>query len=434
MSLLQMSFLGAIFIIAVVIIRALAINKLPKKTFLILWEIVLLRLLIPFSIPSTLSVYSFISQYTLNNTFSRMQVDNIIPAIQGKPFELIGEFPQAYVSDISSVSIWLVIWLIGTTICIGFFAISYLRCRFEFHASLPVQNDFIKQWLMNHQLRRTISIRQSDKISAPLTYGIFNPVILMPKKTDWKNTSLLQYVFAHEYVHICRFDTIMKLIITFVLCIHWFNPFVWVMYILFNCDIELACDERVVQQFGETSKSSYALVLINMEAKKSGLLPFCNSFSKNAIEERITAIMKIKQTSKFAILIAASLIICMTTAFATSAANNTINETTPQYETIDIKQLSLQPGLHEEYGRYSFKKGDIISVDINWNEAGNVYFAIGKDFGDFRGLESSGRNSTSLNTAIEVKEDGEYYIFLGIQGTENKGADEITGEIIYPIN
>lgn len=430
MSLLQMSFFGAIFIIAVVIIRALAINKLPKKTFLILWEIVLLRLLIPFSIPSMLSVYSFISPYAPNNTFAGMQVDNIIPAIQGKPLELIGESSQAYVNDVSSLSIWFVIWLIGAIICIVFFAISYLHCRCEFHASFPIQNDFVKQWLMNHQLRRTISIRQSDKISAPLTYGIFNPVILVPKKTDWKDTNLLKYVLSHEYVHICQCDTIVKLIITFVLCIHWFNPFVWVMYILFNRDIELACDERVVRQFGETSKSSYALVLIKMEAKKSGLLPLCNSFSKNAIEERITAIMKIKRTSKFAILIATSLVICMTTVFATSAAN----ETTSQYETIDIKQLSLQPGSHQEYGQHSFKKGDIISVDISWNKSGNVYFAIGKEFGDFRGLESSGRSNTSLNTAIEVKEDGEYYIFLGIQGTENKNVDEIMGEITYPVD
>lgn len=68
----------------------------------------------------------------------------------------------------------------------------------------------------------------------------------------------------------------------------------------FNRDIELACDESVIRQFGEKSKSAYSLMLINMEATKSGLLPFCNSFSKNAIEERITAIMKTKKQLFFA--------------------------------------------------------------------------------------------------------------------------------------
>ena len=142
-------------------------------------------------------------------------------------------------------------------------------------------------------MKRPILVRQSDRISAPLTYGIFRPVILMPKKMDWKNEKQLQYVLSHEYVHICRYDTVTKLIATLALCIHWFNPFVWVMYILFNRDIELACDESVIRQFGEKSKSAYSLMLINMEATKSGLLPFCNNFSKNAIEERITAVMKI---------------------------------------------------------------------------------------------------------------------------------------------
>ncbi len=142
-------------------------------------------------------------------------------------------------------------------------------------------------------MKRPILVRQSDRISAPLTYGIFRPVILMPKKMDWKNEKQLQYVLSHEYVHNYRYDTVTKLIATLALCIHWFNPFVWVMYILFNRDIELACDESVIRQFGEKSKSAYSLMLINMEATKSGLLPFCNNFSKNAIEERITAVMKI---------------------------------------------------------------------------------------------------------------------------------------------
>ena len=97
-----------------------------------------------------------------------------------------------------------------------------------------------------------------------LTYGVFHPVILMPKQTDWKNINQLRYIFSHEYVHIYRFDTIAKLIATYALCIHWFNPLVWVMYILFNRDIELACDESVIRQFGDKSKSAYSLMLISI--------------------------------------------------------------------------------------------------------------------------------------------------------------------------
>ena len=321
MNLLQMSFSGAAFITAVVIIRAVAVNKLPKKTFLVLWELVLLRLLIPFSIPSMFSIYTLVTHNISSTTLPEAGTDYNIPAMQGLFVTTQGvEQPPADIS--SSVSMWFIVWCAGIILIASFFVISYLRCLIEFRTALPIHDHYVEKWLAERPLKRPIFVRQSDRISAPLTYGIFRPVILMPKKMDWTNEIQLQYVLAHEYVHICRYDTVTKLIATLALCIHWFNPFVWVMYILFNRDIELACDESVIRQFGEKSKSAYSRMLINMEATKSGLLPFCNNFSKNAIEERITAIMKIKKTSLLAIGIAAILIVGVTTAFATSAAGS----------------------------------------------------------------------------------------------------------------
>lgn len=182
-----------------------------------------------------------------------------------------------------------------------------------------MENDFIKSWLNTHQQKRPISIRQSSRFSAPLTYSVFRPVILMPTSTDWENTKALQYVLAHEYVHIRRFDSITKLVLIAALCVHWFNPLVWVMYILANWDIELSCDEAVVRLFGETTKAAYARALISMEEIRSGLTPLCNNFSKNAIEERITAIMKIKKASIFSLVLAVALVVGVFTSFATTA-------------------------------------------------------------------------------------------------------------------
>ena len=319
MNLLQMSFSGAVFITAVVLIRGAAIHKLPKKTFLVLWELVMFRLLIPFSIPSVFSVYTLANHSISSTTWPEAGTGYDNPAMQGLFVTAQGaERPPADVSP--SVSVWFMVWCAGILLTALFFVISYLRCLMEFRTALPVRSHYVEKWLGERPLKRRISVRQSDRISAPLTYGIFRPVILLPKKMDWKNEKQLQYVLSHEYVHICRYDTVTKLVAALALCIHWFNPFVWVMYLLFNRDIELACDERVIRQLGEKSKSAYSLMLIDMEAAKSGLLPFCNSFSKNAIEERITAVMKTKKPSLFVICIAAVLIVGVTTAFATSAA------------------------------------------------------------------------------------------------------------------
>ena len=321
MSLLQMSFLGTVIILLIVVLRAVLINRLPKKTFLILWWIALIRLLVPFSIKSVTSIYSLLqSIYSDINRVRTAQTTTFLP-IHGNMPEIANGLSEAMVQRTESISILSVIWLAGLLLCFGFFAVSYIKCYREFRFSLPVENDILEAWKEKHPLKRSLSIRQTETIAAPLSYGVIRPVILMPKNTEWKNIYQLRYVLEHEYVHIRRLDMLTKLIMIAAVCIHWFNPLVWVMYILFNRDLELSCDETVVRRFGMDIKSVYATALISMEEKKSGLTPLCNSFSKNAIEERIRAIMKIKKTSKFAVIISAVLVICVTGGFATSASS-----------------------------------------------------------------------------------------------------------------
>ena len=321
MSLLQMSFLGTVIILLIVVLRAVLINRLPKKTFLILWWIALIQLLVPFSIKSVTSIYSLLqSIYSDINPVRTAQTTTFLP-IHGNMPEIANGLSEAMVQRTESISILSVIWLAGLLLCFGFFAVSYIKCYREFRFSLPVENDILEAWKEKHPLKRSLSIRQTETIAAPLSYGVIRPVILMPKNTEWKNIYQLRYVLEHEYVHIRRLDMLTKLIMIAAVCIHWFNPLVWVMYILFNRDLELSCDETVVRRFGMDIKSVYATALISMEEKKSGLTPLCNSFSKNAIEERIRAIMKIKKTSKFAVIISAVLVICVTGGFATSASS-----------------------------------------------------------------------------------------------------------------
>ena len=321
MSMLQLSLLGTVIILLIVVLRAVLINRLPKKTFLILWWIALIRLLVPFSIKSVTSIYSLLqSIYSDINPVRTAQTTTFLP-IHGNMPEIANGLSEAMVQRTESISILSVIWLAGLLLCFGFFAVSYIKCYREFRFSLPVENDILEAWKEKHPLKRSLSIRQTETIAAPLSYGVIRPVILMPKNTEWKNIYQLRYVLEHEYVHIRRLDMLTKLIMIAAVCIHWFNPLVWVMYILFNRDLELSCDETVVRRFGMDIKSVYATALISMEEKKSGLTPLCNSFSKNAIEERIRAIMKIKKTSKFAVMISAVLVIGVTGGFATSASS-----------------------------------------------------------------------------------------------------------------
>lgn len=359
MTLLNMSLYGAVIILAVIIIRAFTLHKLPKQTFLILWAVALLRLLIPFEISSGFSLYSLLPEkdtaYVLENSSDPLQAYsnaynqtsehsvsvNKTGGLSQLPVEVPG--PDAIhlphldteaqsvpennterpVSDNTvdytpnDFPLFPILWSVGALCCASFFFIAYKKCHAEFCASLPVTEAYAERWLKSHPLHRTIHIRQSDKISAPLTYGIFRPIILLPKKTDWENTEQLDYVLYHEFTHIRRFDLVAKLVMITTLCFHWFNPFVWIMYFFFNRDLELSCDECVVKHF-EEANASYARTLIGMEERKNYTAPLCNHFSKNAIEERITAIMRMQKVTLGAILTGVLLIVIITVTLTTS--------------------------------------------------------------------------------------------------------------------
>lgn len=322
MNLLQMSFYGATMIVVILALRAVCVNRLPKRTFIVLWEITLLRLLLPIAIPSVFSAYSLLSRNTAAvNKAGGMMTTGLLPellAVQPSPSDNIPRFMQ----EKTAVSLWFLIWGAGALLCAAYFVICYWLCRRKFRASSPAVNEIALGWLEEHPLRRRVQIRQSDRIRAPLTYGILRPVILLPGNTLWEEEQRLCYILMHEYIHICRFDAAIKLIAVLALCMHWFNPLVWVMYFYFNRDIELACDEYVVRRFGQRSRSCYAMALIHMEERKSGLDPLCNSFSKNAIEERVKAIMKMKRKSAPAIVAAVLLIITVAFVFATTAQSD----------------------------------------------------------------------------------------------------------------
>lgn len=332
MGFLQMSISGAVLICVIIVVRAVAINELPKKTFIILWAVALLRLLFPISVPSAFSIYSLANYSIYHGTVAELLPDSAPILQQSQPEAIYAAQP---------VPVWGIVWGMGATLCAVFFGVAYVRCLSKFHAALPVCNEFVEQWRRAQPLKRRLSIRQSEYISAPLTYGIFQPVILLPKNMDWKNEQQLRYILLHEYTHIRHYDLVFKLFAVVALCIHWFNPMVWALYILLNRDIELACDECVVRDFGGGMKAAYALALITMEEKKSGLMPICNSFSKNAIEERITAIMKMKKLTIGALVASAGLLIVTVALFGTSADRvSATNASTSQ----EILENSMENG------------------------------------------------------------------------------------------
>lgn len=463
MDLLTMSLSAAVMIAAIVILRALLIDRLPKTTFLILWAVVLLRLLVPVSVPSAWSVYSLLQprqqaiQTVQEESTVLPQVEPVVsqpsaittepvtPAVdsaageaeeittaptqqpsaaptvqQSTPTE---QPPQAEEETKPAISLPVepsaLIWGVGAAALGLYFVVGYWRATREFDMSLPVEHPFCGEWLRRQKekmpLRRQIRIRQFDRIGTPLTYGVRRPTILLPNQTLEEQPKTLTYILTHEYVHIRRFDCVSKLLLSAALCLHWFNPLVWVMYILANRDLELSCDEMVLRLLGIENRSAYAMALLEMEEKRSGFGALYSAFGKNAIEERIGAIMKMKKRSLLSVVMAVVLVFTLTACLATSPVEEETSAQTAseiawqynrenllwnyipygfefnqernkwQYQNVDVHYfLDEKKGIeyYTEESGISFRAvylddGRLILTQLNRQEADDLYFQGG---------------------------------------------------------
>lgn len=463
MDLLTMSISAAVMIAAIVILRALLIDRLPKTTFLILWAVVLLRLLVPVSVPSAWSVYSLLQprqqaiQTVQEESTVLPQVEPVVsqpsaittepaaPAVdsaageaeeitvtparqesssptvqQSTPTE---QPPQAEEKTKPAISLPVepsaLIWGVGAAALGLYFVVGYWRATREFDMSLPVEHPFCGEWLRRQKekmpLRRQIRIRQFDRIGTPLTYGVRRPTILLPNQTLEEQPKTLTYILTHEYVHIRRFDCVSKLLLSAALCLHWFNPLVWVMYVLANRDLELSCDEMVLRLLGIENRSAYAMALLEMEEKRSGFGALYSAFGKNAIEERIGAIMKMKKRSLLSAVMAVVLVFTLTACLATSPVEEETSAQTAseiawqynrenllwnyipygfefnqernkwQYQNVDVHYfLDEKKGIeyYTEESGISFRAvylddGRLILTQLNRQEADDLYFQGG---------------------------------------------------------
>ena len=372
MSIIEMSLSGALIIGTVVIIRAFGIHRLPKKTFLILWLVALCRLLIPVSVPSQLSVFNLWStQSQLPAVVEvtdmpfvppvQIMMDNDNPALEAQPqAEMLTANDTSSTPGIEPLAL---VWLVGLLLSSIFFAVLYTWHRKSFKVSLPAKNDFIQNWLTANKLKRRIEIRISDQIAAPLTYGILRPVILLPKNIDWSNEGELNFILTHELIHIKRFDALTKLVATAALCIHWFNPLVWVMYFVLSRDLEISCDEAVINRTGQSVKGGYALTLIGMAERNRPIpaLAMYSNFNKYAIEERINAIMKMKRTSLLGIAASIAFIGATTAVFGTTGVNAQVTSQRP----VNVEHVTERHGFRfDEPGAASITAEEAASLGL----------------------------------------------------------------------
>lgn len=369
MNLFEASIIGGMLILIVLLLRCCFLNQLPKSVFVALWGVVVCRLLIPVSF--RLSLYPSGAPAVVQSSPSGAPVFSAAQA-NSDTLETLPA-PAAAQTDILSQILYIV-WALGMLICAVLILRTHIAGRKAFSLSLPVRREWtgldVSLFLKKYPLKRRVEIRVLDTLQSPLTYGIWHPVILLPRTMDWGDQEKLWFILEHEMAHIRRFDTLKKWILSAALCIHWFNPLVWIMYNLANRDIELACDEEVLRIIGKAHQSQYALALLEMEEKRGLSLSTHAHFSKNSLVERIESIMKIKKRSFFSIALGVLLVASTAiTAFAVQpeTAQNPVNSPASDavsHDTGTRKQMRALIGLHNtETGENKYALTDDYYVD-----------------------------------------------------------------------
>lgn len=318
MSPLERGLSGAALVTVIILLRLLLGRYLPRRTFVLLWWAAALRFLLPFAPPSPLSA----------GVLLRALRPKPEAAGTGIPVRLLPPVSPAPTVGIDAAAapaplpVWQALWALGTVLLALWFLTAALRWRRRFADALPAREDCALRWAARHP---RIALRRSDRITTPLSYGLLRPVILLPKGLEDAET--LRCVLAHEEAHIRHLDNLAKPLFAAALCLHWWNPAAWALFLLAGRDLELSCDEAAVRRIGQPA--AYARALLQMAEQRSH--PLHSHFTQSPIEERISAIMKInlKKISLPALLCAALLVAGLTTAFATSAPEDTAEPAPP---------------------------------------------------------------------------------------------------------
>lgn len=303
-KLINMSITASWIALAVIVLRLL-LKKAPKAITCLMWVLVAIRLICPFSVESILSLIP--STETIPDNFlysSAPSIKSGFPALNsavnpviGSAFEVSAESsasPTQTVMFIASVC-----WIIGVVFMLIYTIVSYLKIYKQVREAVLLKDNI---WL-------------SDKIDSPFIFGIIRPRIYLPFSISEEDA---EYVIAHEQAHIKRHDNLWKPLGFALLTVYWFNPILWIAYILLCRDIEMACDEKVVKELGVESKKPYSNALINCSASRKMISACPLAFGEVSVKSRIKSVLNYKKPAFWVIIVAVVACIAASVCFLTN--------------------------------------------------------------------------------------------------------------------
>ncbi len=267
---------------------------------------------------------------------------------------------------IDAAKILAAVWALGVVSMLAYTVVSYVRVRKAVSASICVAED----------------VWSSDDISTPFILGIIKPRIYLPSSLKFRDA---QYVTAHERAHLCRLDHIWKPLGFLILAVYWFNPVLWIAYILLCRDIELACDEKVLAELGVKAKKPYSEALINCSVPRRMITACPLAFGELGVKERVKSVLNYKKPAfwivALAVLATVVTAVCLLTNPITGGGDDADTENTS--DVSDTSDTSDPNGGEEKKLIYSSENISVVyaSFDIykSDNSRKSLVFTVRND-------------------------------------------------------
>lgn len=312
-------------VLAIILLRLLLKNT-PKWVHCVLWSIVGIRLMLPFSLESVFSLLpskQFIAPSTLYEMSPTLDsgfesVNKIINPVFSEAF---ASNPENSVNPLQVLTIIAsYLWIIGIIVMCLYTLFTYVTLKRK----------------VSTATRLSDSVYQSENITSPFILGVIKPKIYLPYAIDEKNAD---YVIAHEKAHLLRKDHLIKPLAFLLLSAYWFNPILWLAYILLCRDIELACDEKVVKKYGKEKCREYSYALLNCSIDRKRIAACPLAFGEVGVKDRVKNVLRYKKPTFWVILIGAIACIVTAVCFLTVPKGVTLKEGY-LYETLSSPKVT----------------------------------------------------------------------------------------------
>lgn len=402
LEVLNVSIMAGWAVLAVLILRQL-LKKAPAWIRCALWAVVGLRLIWPFHLESILSLIpstQTLPAHELYNYMPELQtgvtvLDNAINPAFTETFQSEMANSVNPLQVVTFICGW--VWLLGTAVMAAYAIVSYLRLQRQVAASLKVQEN----------------VYLCDQVQTPFTLGITKPKIYLPSnlpEEKWGG------ILAHERAHLARRDHWWKPLGFALLAVHWFNPMLWLAYILLCRDMEQACDERVIREMTTEEKKEYSQTLLECSVSTTRLSACPLAFGETGVKQRIKAVLHYKKPTLWLIIVAVVLCGIVAVCFLT--------EPSDAYWSVEH--------LREEYPQY-FELSDFKGIEVYvWEENGKLYCGAmegtnrTKTEDEIRALEPV--SLSAMKKILSTLDSPQNYIFVGVFGESRYW----TGNITYP--